>query len=136
MTYREKEARELIIQAGRKLLESGLVSRTWGNISARVSSTHFIITPSGLSYETLQPEQLVKVRIDDCSYEGKIKPSSEKGIHAAAYRLRPDVGFVIHTHQDYASVLGVSGRDLANLNHPALGNTVRSEEHTSELQSR
>ena len=98
MTYREKEARELIIQAGRKLLESGLVSRTWGNISARVSSTHFIITPSGLSYETLQPEQLVKVRIDDCSYEGKIKPSSEKGIHAAAYLHRPDTGFVIHTH--------------------------------------
>lgn len=124
MTYTEKEARRLVIEAGHRLLASGLVSRTWGNISARVSSTHFVITPSGLGYDTLQPEQLVLVKIDDCSYDGKIKPSSEKGIHAAAYRLRPDVGFVIHTHQDYASVLGVSGRDLANLNHPALGDTV------------
>lgn len=124
MTYREKEARELVVQAGRRLVESGLVARTWGNISARISSTHFIITPSGLAYETLRPEQLVKVRIDDCSYEGEIKPSSEKGIHAAAYLHRPDAGFVIHTHQDYASCIGIAGQDLTGLNHPVLGDHV------------
>ena len=114
MTYTEKEARALVIEAGHRLLSSGLTARTWGNISARISGTQFVITPSGLAYETLRPEQLVVVNIEDCSYEGSIKPSSEKGIHAAAYRLRPDIGFVIHTHQDYASVLGVSGQDLAD----------------------
>ena len=121
MTYTEQEARRLIIEAGHRLLASGLVTRTWGNISARVSSTHFIITPSGLSYDTLQPEQLVLVKIDDCSHKGEYEPSSEKGIHAAAYRLRPDIGFVIHTHQDYASVLGIGGQDLTAPSHPALG---------------
>lgn len=124
MTYTEQEARRLVIEAGHRLLASGLTARTWGNISARVSNTHFVITPSGLGYDTLQPEQLVLVKIDDCSYEGKIKPSSEKGIHAAAYRLRPDVGFVIHTHQDYASVLGVTGQDLTLTTHLALGDVV------------
>lgn len=124
MTYKEKEARELVIQAGLRLVESGLVARTWGNISARISSTHFVITPSGLAYENLRPEQLVKVRIDDCSYEGDVKPSSEKGIHAAAYLHRPDAGFVIHTHQDYASCVGIGGEDLTDLKHPILGGRV------------
>lgn len=124
MTYSEKEARALIIQAGHKLVESGLAARTWGNISARISSTHFLITPSGLPYETLQSEQLVRVRISDCAYEGSIKPSSEKGIHAAAYLHRPDAGFVIHTHQEYASCVSVSGEALSDLNHPILGDCV------------
>ena len=109
MKYTEAEARALVVQAGLRLVECGLVARTWGNISARVSDTHFVITPSGRSYETLTPEDLVLVQISDCSYEGERKPSSEKGIHAAAYRHRPDTGFVIHTHQDYASCFGVSG---------------------------
>ena len=124
MTYTEKQARALIIEAGHKLVESGLAARTWGNISVRISSTHFLITPSGLPYETLQPEQLVRVRISDCDYEGSVKPSSEKGIHAAAYLHRPDAGFVIHTHQEYASCVSVSGKALNDLNHPILGDCV------------
>lgn len=124
MIYTEMEARNLVIEAGHRLLASGLVARTWGNISARVSSKQFVITPSGLAYDTLQPEQLVLVNIDDCSYEGSIKPSSEKGIHAAAYRLRPDAGFVIHTHQDYASSVGVGGQDLTDLTFAVLGGCV------------
>lgn len=124
MHYSESEARELVVQAGHRLVECGLVARTWGNISARVSDTHFVITPSGRSYETLQPSDLVLVRISDCGYEGARKPSSEKGIHAAAYRRRPQVGFVIHTHQDYASCVGVSGKPLTGLAHPLLGDCV------------
>lgn len=105
-------ARALVIEAGYKLLESELVARTWGNISVRISDTEFVITPSGRAYETLTPADLVKVRIDDLSYTGNIKPSSEKGIHADAYALRPDVNFVIHTHQLYASAIGVEDQDM------------------------
>lgn len=121
MNQKETEARKLVIQAAQRLVEEGLVARTWGNISARVSSTHFVITPSGRAYETLAPDHLVLVRIDDCSYEGSITPSSEKGIHAAAYRHRPDAGIVIHTHQDYASCIGIDGNGMADLNDPILG---------------
>lgn len=109
MAYADAEARKIILAAGRRLLETGLIARTWGNISARVSDTKFIITPSGLAYETLLPEQLVTVNLSDCSYDGAIKPSSETGIHADAYRLRPQVQFVIHTHQEAASIWGVTG---------------------------
>ena len=110
--YTEQEARGLVIAAGHRLLQTQLVARTWGNISARISDTAFIITPSGKAYETLTPSDLVKVNIADLSYDGSIKPSSEKGIHADVYALRQDVNFIIHTHQLYASAIGVEGRDL------------------------
>ena len=109
--YTEKEARDLVISAGLKLLESKLIARTWGNISARISDTQFVITPSGREYDSLKPEELVIVNISDCSYEGNIKPSSEKGIHAEAYRQRPNVNFIIHTHQHYASAICAEEED-------------------------
>lgn len=109
--YSEEEARRLIIEAGKRLLEAGLVARSWGNISARISSTEFVITPSGRTYNDLKPEELVKVKIKDLDYDGNIKPSSEKGIHAGVYKLRNDVSFVIHTHQHYASAICAEGKD-------------------------
>lgn len=109
MAYTLEEAKTLIIRAGKELLAKGLVARTWGNISARISETHFAITPSGRSYETMTPDQIVVVAIDDLTYEGDIKPSSEKGIHADCYRLREDVQFIIHTHQKAATVMSISG---------------------------
>ena len=115
MAYKINEAKALVIDAGKELLESGLIARTWGNVSARISDTQFVITPSGRAYETLTPDELVVVNIADCSYEGDIKPSSEKGVHAEAYRLRPDVDFIIHTHQLNASAISPTGRGLTKI---------------------
>lgn len=112
MAYNIQEAKELVVEAGKKLLETGLIARTWGNVSARISDTQFVITPSGRAYETLTPDDIVVVNIADCSYEGDIKPSSEKGVHADAYRLRPEENFVIHTHQIKASVVGAAGKNI------------------------
>lgn len=106
------QAKELVIKAGKELVASGLIARTWGNISCRISDTQFVITPSGRAYETLTPEEIVLVNIEDLEYEGEIKPSSEKGIHAACYKLRPEVGFVIHTHQINASIVSAIGMDI------------------------
>lgn len=110
-----QQAKEKVVEAGKKLVETGLIARTWGNVSARISDTQFVITPSGRAYETLTPEEIVVVNIADCEYEGDIKPSSEKGIHADAYRLRPDVNFVIHTHQKKASVISATGISIKNV---------------------
>ena len=106
------QAKELVIKAGKELIASGLIARTWGNISCRISDTQFVITPSGRAYETLTPEEIVLVNIEDLEYEGEIKPSSEKGIHAACYKLRPEIGFVIHTHQVNASIVSALGMDI------------------------
>ncbi len=112
MYYSETEARKLVIEAGHRLLEKKLIARTWGNISARISRDEFIITPSGKAYDRLTPADLVKVRVSDGSYSGSVKPSSEKGVHAAAYALRSHVGFIIHTHQYYASAISAECRSI------------------------
>lgn len=123
MYYSEAQARDLVVKAGHMLQEKGLVERTWGNISARISETRFVITPSGLAYETMRPEYLAVYDFADGSWQGPYKPSSEKGIHADAYRLRPEVAFVIHTHQDMASICGIRGEGL-EAHDPLLGDRV------------
>lgn len=104
-----------VIEAGLTLQRNGLIARTWGNISARISETQFVVTPSGRAYGTLTPNDIVTVNIADLSYEGQIRPSSESGMHAAIYRERPDVSFIIHTHQNYASALSVTGEPIADI---------------------
>ncbi len=115
MAYNITEAKDLVIKAGLELLETGLIARTWGNISARVSDTHFVITPSGKAYDSLTQNDIVLVKISDCSYEGDVKPSSEKGVHAEGYKLRKDANFIIHTHQNNASALSIIGKDITDI---------------------
>ncbi len=112
MAYSIDKARELVLKAGLELCEAGLVTRTWGNISARVSDTQYVITPSGRAYDTLTKEDIVLVNISDGTYEGDVKPSGEKGVHAAVYELCPEMNFVIHTHQNYASALSVLEKEI------------------------
>lgn len=125
------KAKNSVLSAGIKLLESGLIVRTWGNVSCRVDEESFIITPSGRSYSSLTANDLVRVKIKDLSYQGEIKPSSEKGIHAAVYELFPDINFVIHTHQENASVIAVTGlkRIKIESKYTALGDEVICAEY-------
>lgn len=116
MAYSREEAAKLVIQAGLDLVEKGLIARTWGNISARLSDTEFLITPSGMAYENLTPEKLVVCKIADCSYQGTIKPSSEKGVHAEVYQYRKEINFVIHTHQLYATAVGAVEKTIYGRN--------------------
>ncbi len=102
-------SKEQIIEVSRDLHEIGLLVRTWGNISCRVDDEHFLVTPTGIRYEDLTPEMIVLVNIRDLSYEGEYKPSSEIKVHAAAYRIRQDCNFVVHTHQVFASCAGTLG---------------------------
>ena len=115
MAYEIEEAKRLVVEAGKRLVQTGLIARTWGNVSARISDTQFVITPSGRAYEDLTPEEIVVVNIEDCSHEGDIKPSSEKGVHAAAYRHHPTVDFVIHTHQRAATIVSITGMEIRNV---------------------
>ena len=117
MMYTLEDAQERVLKACRRLCEEGLIARTWGNVSARLSESEFLITPSGRDYETMTAEDLVRVGIKDQKWEGDLKPSSEKGMHAGLYQLRPECGFIIHTHQSNASAVSVLGEhiDLTSL---------------------
>lgn len=119
-------AKQKVVDAGIRLVKSGLIARTWGNVSCRISDTHFVITPSGRNYLTLTQDEIVRVAIADLSYEGEVIPSGEKGIHAEIYGHCPGVNFVIHTHQENASVLSALGFDSipASPRYPLLGGKI------------
>jgi len=108
----EQTLREQLVEYGNKLVASGLVQGTWGNLSVRLDDKYMLTTPSGLDYTRLTADDMVKVEIATLKYEGSLKPTSEKGLHAAIYQSRPDVGSVIHTHSKYACVFAAAQKDM------------------------
>ena len=107
-----QEAKELVCESGKLLLDKGYVSGTWGNISCRINDTVMAITPSGREYETMVPDDIVIVNYIDHSYSGKIKPSSEFKLHTEIYRSRKEIQAVIHTHQMNASTVASARREV------------------------
>ena len=105
----EKEIKKIVAETGKLLLEQRLVARTWGNISARLDEKSYVITPSGLDYIHMTETDIVSVNLLDGTWQGEHKPSGERGIHTAAYKIFPDVSFVIHTHQNFATAIGLAG---------------------------
>jgi L-fuculose-phosphate aldolase len=121
------KAKSRVIRASHELVERGLVARTWGNVSCRIDETSFAVTPSGIGYDRLTSDEIVVVDITTLEYQGEVEPSSERGIHAAAYRIDPACDFVIHTHQTAASVIGAVGFD-----EPALAASLELSAETRE----
>ena len=85
--------------ANMELNSLGLVVYTFGNVSA-VDREHevFAIKPSGVSYDKLQPEDMVIVDFDNNPIEGRLKPSSDTKTHAYLYKHWGFIGGIAHTH--------------------------------------
>jgi len=107
-----EEERKKVVEAGFRLVKEGLVTRSWGNISIRIDEKNILITPSGRTYESLNPEDIVLMNYHTLHYEGKIKPSSEYRLHAEVYKQRNDINAVIHTHQMNATTVAVARREV------------------------
>jgi L-fuculose-phosphate aldolase len=103
--------KQQVCDAGRKLLELGLVSGTWGNVSVRADKVVMLVTPSGVAYETMTSDDIVQVNLKDGSHKGK-KPSSEKNLHMEIYRTRKDAGAVVHHHAAHASTVAAARREV------------------------
>ena len=73
--------RESVIAYGKKLVENRLIQATWGNVSARIDADRFLITPSGVDYDRIRPEDIVEIRIADGSFAAGQRPSSEREMH-------------------------------------------------------
>ena len=111
--------KQQVLHANLELPRLGLVSFTWGNVSARdAASGAIVIKPSGVPYETMGADDMVVVDPDGRVLEGTRKPSSDLATHLELYRAFPALGGVVHTHSNWATVWAQACREI-----PALGTT-------------
>jgi L-ribulose-5-phosphate 4-epimerase len=111
-----QEAKKLIVEAARQLTHKGYLSATGGNLSIRIPGHNALaITPSNYDYLKMVPDDICILDLLLKPLDGKRKPSVESGLHAAIYRVRPDVNAVIHTHQVYPSTLAIINKPIPAL---------------------
>ncbi|EMN8763446.1 TPA: L-ribulose-5-phosphate 4-epimerase [Serratia marcescens] len=113
------ELKRQVLAANLSLPAYGLVTFTWGNVSAiDRQSGLVVIKPSGIAYEAMALEDLVVVDLEGKVREGHRKPSSDTATHLALYRAFADIGGVVHTHSRNATIWAQAGQPI-----PALGTT-------------
>ena len=101
--------REIIAQS-RKMNELGLNQGTSGNISVRIPDG-LLITPSGVPYDELKPEDIVPMRMDG-SWSHPLRPSSEWRFHLDILTSRPEINAVVHAHPTYCTALAIRRQEI------------------------
>jgi ribulose-5-phosphate 4-epimerase/fuculose-1-phosphate aldolase len=115
-----QETREKVLAVAVKCLQRGLIHGTAGNVSMRVPDEDVvIITPSGIPYDILTPEQLPAVSLHAKVVDGNLKPSSETLMHTAIYRARTHVNGVVHTHSMFATVFSILEKEIPPMMPPS-----------------
>jgi ribulose-5-phosphate 4-epimerase/fuculose-1-phosphate aldolase len=108
----EREARRAVIETALAMSRSGLSPGRSGNASCRWKSG-MLITPTGMAYEEIRSGDIVFVDSKgEVPAKKSRKPSSEWRFHLAAYRARPDMNAVVHTHSLNATVLACAGKSI------------------------
>ncbi|WP_394435119.1 class II aldolase/adducin family protein [Streptomyces sp. SGAir0957] len=124
MTQLEQAWQELV-ETARRTVRDGLVVGTSGNVSIRVGDT-VLVTPSGVPYDRLGPDDLVAVGLDGEQRHGALAPTSELPMHLALYR-HTDARAVVHTHAVHATAVSTLVAELPAIHYmtAALGGRVR-----------
>ncbi len=132
-----RELRRRIVEALRWMNASGLNQGTSGNISVRAGGS-MLISPSGVPYEQMKPEDVVEMPIE--GEYGRFRarpphvPSSEWRFHLDIMRSRPEVGAVVHAHSTYATTLAICRREIPACHYmiaAAGGPSIRCAEYAT-----
>lgn len=102
----EQDKRE-IIEAALEIKNVGLIQLTGGNLSVRKENGDIVVTPSGMPYETMTEDQLLVLNRDGEVIEGNLRPSVDTVAIRYILDHCPDINAVIHTHQPYATAVGL-----------------------------
>lgn len=107
------EERQQVVEAGMAMASAALAVGTWGNISCRLPDADLMaITPSGMDYNILQPEDILIMDLDGNIVDGRRKPSTEDPLHRAIYSARKDIDAIVHTHSFYASAMAAARKPI------------------------
>ena len=113
-----QELLQQVYDANMRLPALGLVTLTWGNVSAVDRERSLVvIKPSGVPYADLTPGSMAVVDMDGKRIFGG-KPSSDTATHLVLYRRFPSIGGIAHTHSRWATIWAQAGLPV-----PALGTT-------------
>ena len=102
----DKEKKE-VINAGVKLDRYGLIALSGGNVSLKVDKDRVLVTPSGMIYEELEIDDIILMDLSGKIIEGTRKASVDTKALLYIYNNMPEINAVIHTHQPYATALGL-----------------------------
>ena len=99
-----EELKQKVYEANMQLPKYGLVTFTWGNVSAIDREKGlFVIKPSGVDYDKMKPEDMVVMDLEGNQVEGKLNPSSDTKTHLVLYNRFPMIGGIVHTHSPWAT---------------------------------
>ncbi|MEA4854626.1 MAG: class II aldolase/adducin family protein [Christensenella sp.] len=122
MYEKDKEA---IIQAALDMKDNRLITLSGGNVSVRKENGDIIVTPSGMNYVGMVPDDLIVYNKEGELIEGERKPSVDTIALQYIYEHMPEVNAIIHTHQPYATAVGLIADKLpavvTTLSNVALG---------------
>ncbi len=109
-----EELKEEVLKANLLLPKYGLVTFTWGNVSAvDRQSGMMVIKPSGVEYDEMTADDMVVVDLESGERaEGRYKPSSDTPTHLELYRAFSDVGGICHTHSRWATSFAQAGKGV------------------------
>ncbi len=108
-----EELKKRVFEQNIRLVKSGLVVLTWGNVSAIDREKGLVcIKPSGVPYETMTENDMVVLDLDGNVVEGKYRPSSDTPTHLYLYKKFADIGGVVHTHSTYATAWAQAGKAI------------------------
>ena len=112
-----EELKKKVYLSNLDLVKQGLVIFTWGNVSGIDREKGLVvIKPSGVSYETMKPEDMVVVSLETGEVvEGDLNPSSDTPTHLVLYRAFEHIQGVVHTHSTYATAWAQAGKDIPNI---------------------
>lgn len=102
-----------VFKANIELVNKGLVIHTWGNVSGRdPESGLIVIKPSGVSYDTMIPGDMVVIDHNGNTVEGHYKPSTDAPTHILLYNTFKSLGGIVHTHSAYATSWAQAGKPI------------------------
>lgn len=110
-TRSDRELRAGVISGCRDLTRLGLTYGTSGNVSVRRDADGFFISPTGMAYDALEPDDVPLVMLDG-RWFGRRRPSSEWRFHRDIMAGRPEAGAIVHAHSRYATALACTGRGI------------------------
>jgi len=108
----ERALRQDLTRFGKMLHAQGFVAATDGNLSVRLDDQRILITPTCVSKGMMRPQDMVIVGLDGRKLNGSSNPSSEIAMHLTIYRMRPDIGAVVHAHPCTATGFASAGMAL------------------------